>query len=65
MAGTTHHIQRHMAAVGAAPSSRWSAIDGFASSSPKHHLPVYFPKTVTTVVKPSNDGTRRVLEGSS
>ena len=65
MAGMTHHIQGHVAAVCVAPASRWHAIDGIASSSPKHHLPVYFDKTATTVVKPSNDGARRVLERSS
>ena len=65
MAGMTHHIQGHVAAVCVAPASRWHAIDSIAVSSRKRHVPVYFPKTATTVVKPSNDGTRRVLEGSS
>ena len=65
MAGMTHHIQGHVAAVCVAPASRWHAIDGIAVSSLKRHFPVYLPKTATTVVKPSNDGPRRVLERSS
>lgn len=65
MAGMTHHIQGHVAAVCDAPASRWRSVDGIATASVQHHFPVYLPKTATTVVKPSNDGARRVLEGSS
>ena len=70
MAGITHHMQGHVAAVGAAPSSRWYAIDstpidGFAIASRQRHHVVTAPKNATTAVKPSHGGPRRVLEGSS
>ena len=70
MAGITHHMQGHVAAVGAAPAVRWYATDGittdgFATASRKRHLVATSPKNANTEVKPSHGGPRRVLEGSS
>lgn len=64
MAGMTHHIQGHLAAVDAAPALRWSAIDGVRRLR-SHGFSVATPKTATNVVKPFCGYARRPLEGSS